>query len=636
MVALVCSICGRDITREVKYRAYQHVCSCKWSGSSYRKQGECPNCGKLTEGIASSGFICRNCTSPTSQTVGQMAKASLTFARNRDKLERESIDDIEVSVEYRAVKRLLELNVSPILVMGKAGTGKSTLIRYLRAVLPTKNIVVVAPTGIAALNAKGATIHSFFRLRPALLQEADIEVVHGRTLYKYIDILIIDEISMVRADLLDGIHWFLAKNGKSANCLFGGTQVIMIGDIFQLPPVAPQREAQALTSIGYASPFFFSAKCLKKESLLPVELTHVYRQKDIGFIDILNRVRIGEDSAVTVEYLNRHCSGRVPVPNAVTLATTNEMVDEKNNRELHKIPCDEMVFMGKAEGSFAVEDARLPSPMRLVLKPGAQVMFTKNDEAKRWVNGTIGRMLSIEDTVIRVELLTNKPGNICEVTPVEWKSYSYRLDSQSEHINVEATGDYTQYPLMLAWAVTIHKAQGRTLDSVHIDFGRGTFDFGQAYVALSRCKTLQGITLERPIRSGDISCSLVLKAFHERLTHAIPDIEDLASQTSSGPTIDGKYNVVGIQYGDCIQKDRVPPKKSVVSIIRESENPYDKNAIRVEWEGYLVGHIPRTCNQELAACLSKGAQCCATVIESLVSEDGVLSSMAIDVRLVPE
>jgi len=636
MVALVCSICRRDVTREVKYRTYKHVCSCKWSGSTYRKQGECPSCGKLTEGIASSGFICKNCISPTLQTVGQAAKAALTVACKRDKLEKESIDDIEVSTEYLAVKHLLELNVSPMLVMGKAGTGKSTLIRYLRAVFPKKNIVVVAPTGIAALNSKGATIHSFFHLRPALIQEADIQIVLGRTLYKHIDILIIDEISMVRADLLDGIHWFLAKNGKSPNRLFGGTQVVMIGDIFQLPPVAPQREAQALTSIGYDSPFFFSAKCLRNESLLPVELTHVYRQKDLEFIDILNKIRIGKDNAITADCLNQHCFGRLPTPNAVTLATTNEIVDAKNKSELEKIPCAEVVFMGKASGSFAVEDARLPSPMRLVLKPGAQVMFTKNDEAKRWVNGTIGRILSIEDTVIRVELLTNKPGNICEVTPVEWKSYNYRLDSHSDHINVEASGCYTQYPLMLAWAVTIHKAQGRTLESVHIDFGRGTFDFGQAYVALSRCKTMHGITLERPIREVDISCSLVLKAFHDKLTTAIPDIEDLASQTSTGPSIDGKYIVVGMLFGDCTQKGRVPPKKSLVSLVRDPENSYDKNAIRVEWGEYLVGYIPRTCNQELAAYLTKGAQCIATVVESYVSEDGVLSSLAIDVRLVSE
>jgi len=565
-----------------------------------------------------------------------LANIAIARAYTKDRLEQESIDDIEVTSEYLAVKRLLELGISPVLVMGKAGTGKSTLIRYLKGVFSSKNIVVVAPTGVAALNAKGVTINSFFRFPPTLIQQQDIVTVSGRNLYKHIDILIIDEISMVRADLLDGINWFLNKNGKKDNCLFGGTQVVMLGDVFQLPPVVTRDEGRALTALGYQSPFFFSAKCLSAVNIVPIELTRIYRQCDADFIDLLNKIRIAEDSDHVVRNLNGRCFGRPPIPNAVTLATTNAIVDAKNDLELAKLPAPDHVFVGQAQGTFAIEDARLPSPMRLVLKPGAQVMFTKNDEAKRWVNGSLGRVLSIDGSIIRVELLTDRPGNVCEVSVVSWKNYAYRLDSGSSRIETNVTGQYQQFPLMLAWAVTIHKAQGKTLDRVHIDFGHGTFDSGQAYVAFSRCKSWQGITLERPVRNEDITCSQVLKLFNEGVASQIPDIADLASQTSSWPDVDGDYNVVGLHYGECNKKDLIPQLDSVVLLVADPTNPYDQNAVRVEWSGHLVGHIPRSCNRELSRLLQRGVPLLAIVnhVSSSASEE--LLAMTIKVKGVAD
>lgn len=626
-----CSKCGSDITRSIKYRYYKFSCICGWNNTLIRKNAQCPTCQRHLSGTTISGFLCSNCADREIPTVDQIAKVAIAKAYTKDKLDVEEIDDIIISTEYLAIKRLLELDISPILVMGKAGTGKSTLIRLIRNFFKMKNVVVVAPTGVAALNAKGSTINSFFGFPPRIIQPDDISVLPSRKLYRHLDILVIDEISMVRSDLLDAIHLFLSKNGKKPGSLFGGVQIVLLGDIFQLPPVVGSKEERVLNTMGYASAFFFSAKCLNGIKLLPVELTQVYRQTDSDFVKFLDQLRLDYNSKEVSAHFNRLCYGRTACTGAVVLATTNALVDAKNISELAKISLQERVFMGRVTGTFEGDDARLPSPMRLSLKIGAQVMFTRNDERKRWINGTVGRVLSFNESVIRVELLTDHPGNVCEVSEETWKKYSYRLNSSTSSISTEETGQYTQYPLMLAWAVTIHKAQGKTLEAVHVDFGHGTFASGQAYVALSRCKLLQGLTLERPIREDDISCSLVLKEFNDQMQSQIPDIEDLSSQTTKRPDILGLYPVVGLQYCASRVKTCTPPPFSVVNLVVEPNNTYDSRAVRVDWNGSKLGYIPRDKNQDLSKHLNDGLKTSAIIQSIQVSESGELLAITIKV-----
>jgi ATP-dependent DNA helicase PIF1 len=425
-------------------------------------------------------------------------------------------DDIVVSEEYKAVCDLLAAGRPVVFVTGNAGTGKSTLIRYLKNVIE-KQSVVLAPTGVAALNVEGATIHSFFHFPPRILDEEDIKLVRDRKLYRRLELLIIDEVSMVRCDLMDGIDRFLRKNRGSSEP-FGGVQLLLIGDLFQLPPVVPRQEADALKARGYASPHFFSAFGLQSTSLVPVELTSVYRQEDPAFVDMLNRIRVGDGVDEVTAELNRQCCGPGDVVADVTLTCTNNKADNINSAELRRLPTQEYTFTGGIEGRFSLDDDRLPSPIELKLKENAHVMFTRNDDQHRWVNGTMGIVREVSHLTILVEVVGPPSGLVYDVTPVTWETYRYSYDSATDRIVAEPVGTYTQYPLMLAWAVTIHKSQGKTMDNVLVDLGSGAFASGQAYVALSRCRTLEGMRLARAIRPADIICDPIVKRFYLALS----------------------------------------------------------------------------------------------------------------------
>jgi len=421
-------------------------------------------------------------------------------------------DDIIVMDEYRTVCALLEAGSPVVFVTGNAGTGKSTLIRYLRHVI-NKQTVVLAPTGVAALNVEGATIHSFFHLPPRIIEEDDIKRLHDRKLYQKLELLIVDEVSMVRCDLMDSVDRFLRRNRENA-APFGGVQLLLIGDLFQLPPVVPRLEWDVLEAKGYASPHFFSAFGLQKASLVPVELTSVYRQEDAAFVDMLNRIRVGDDVDEVTAELNRRCSVQGTAGADITLTCTNNRADRINAEELQRLPSRECSFTGSIEGRFSLDHDRLPSPLDLRLKEGARVMFTKNDDQRRWVNGTMGTVREIGDTGVWVQLTSPSTGRVYDVTPVTWETYRYSYDAARDQILAEPVGKYTQYPLMLAWAVTIHKSQGKTMDNVLVDLGTGAFASGQAYVALSRCRSLEGMRLARPIRPSDIICQPIVKRFY--------------------------------------------------------------------------------------------------------------------------
>ena len=424
----------------------------------------------------------------------------------------DSLGEIVVNDEYRAVRALIEAGSPVVFVTGNAGTGKSTLIRYLRNVLDLR-LAVVAPTGVAALNVGGVTIHSFFQLPPKIHEEADIKRVYDRKLYQKLDLIIIDEVSMVRCDLIDSMDRFLRKNRESEEP-FGGVQILLVGDLFQLPPVAPKQEWEVLSAKGYTSRYFFSSFSLQKTSLVPVELTVTYRQEDRTFVDLLNRTRIADDVDSLIRYLNGHCWNQEDSRADLTLTSTNNGADQINRGRLRRLPSDELLFEGMIKGKFNIAESRLPSPFDLKLKTGAHVMFTKNDENKRWVNGTLGVIRKIDKNTIQVELISDSPGMTHDVLPVTWEKYKYAYEESEDAIVARVEGQYTQYPLMLAWAVTIHKSQGKTLDSVRIDLGSGAFAFGQAYVALSRCRSIDGIQLARPIQKSDVKCDPVVKRFY--------------------------------------------------------------------------------------------------------------------------
>jgi ATP-dependent DNA helicase PIF1 len=401
---------------------------------------------------------------------------------------------------------IIENTGDSIFITGRAGTGKSTLLNYFKNTTK-KKVIVLAPTGVAALNVKGQTIHSFFRFRPNITPER----IRRRNfknekenIYNKIDAVVIDEISMVRADLLDCVDYFLRLNGPDIQKPFGGIQMIFIGDLYQLPPVITGEEKELFHSI-YDSPYFYSAKVFNSLEMEFVELEKVYRQHDAGFINLLNSIRNKTITEEQLSLLNQRClTDFEPPPGEmyIYLTTTNAVAEQINSQRLAELKGKVHVFPAVVEGDFG--DEYLPTATTLRVKTGAQIMMLNNDIMGRWVNGSLGEIVRIEhgvsgESVIIVELTD---GAIVEVTPYSWEIYSYFVSGGQ--LQSDIIGSFTQYPLMLAWAVTIHKSQGKTFAKVIIDFGKGTFAHGQAYVALSRCTSLEGIVLRQPVLNQHI------------------------------------------------------------------------------------------------------------------------------------
>ncbi|MBN2566265.1 MAG: AAA family ATPase [Candidatus Eisenbacteria bacterium] len=422
---------------------------------------------------------------------------------------------IEVVPEYEQTLALLRARAPLILATGGAGTGKSTLIRYLRAGSDMR-MAVVAPTGVAALNAGGVTIHSLFKLPPKLIQAEDVKPAYDRQLFEKLELLVIDEVSMVRPDLLDGVDRSLRLTRQRITP-FGGVQVLLLGDLFQLPPVAPRDQQLVLREMGYATDYFFSAKGVADSPLVAVLLTRVFRQVDPAFVELLNMVREGKDLASVLAVINESClAGEQVSKDDLVLTTTNRAADQRNRMELDRLKGQQRTYTGAIEGTFKFENDRLPSPMDLALKPSARVMFTKNDDRKRWVNGTTGRVVELKTKSVRVEL-DDSGSEVVEVETVSWEQYRYEYDDDEDQIVAKVVGRYSQLPLMLAWAVTIHKAQGKTLSRAVVDLGARAFASGQVYVALSRVRALSDLRLLRPIREDDVRCDPLVTAFYEQL-----------------------------------------------------------------------------------------------------------------------
>ena len=410
-------------------------------------------------------------------------------------------ESIELNGEFRNALLLLENTSKNLFITGKAGTGKSTLLNYFRSVTQ-KNVVILAPTGVAALNVKGQTIHSFFHFKPDITQETVKKLGHYSTLvYKAIDTIIIDEISMVRADLLDCVDRFMRLNGKDASRPFGGVQMVFIGDLYQLSPVVTEAEEEIFRG-HYKSQYFFDSRVFEGLPLEFIELEKHYRQTDRDFIDLLNAIRNNSATKEHLDALNKRFNPFfVPKDSDlyITLTTTNSIADLINNEHLSKIPKTLYAYHAAIKGDF--NKKVLPAEEHLSIKEGAQVMLLNNDVGKRWVNGSIGKVISIKEyqgneSSIAIELTD---GSVVDVTPNTWELFKFSFDSTAKKLTSSKMGSFTQYPIMLAWAVTIHKSQGKTFDRVVIDIGDGTFAHGQLYVALSRCTSLDGIVLKRQI-----------------------------------------------------------------------------------------------------------------------------------------
>lgn len=416
---------------------------------------------------------------------------------------------LTLSPDFQHALDVLEHTDQNLFVTGKAGTGKSTLLQLFRNTT-RKKVAVLAPTGVAALNVQGQTIHSFFGFPPRIITQEEASRKTSRKdlqrLYKNLQVLIIDEISMVRADVLDGIDRFLRVNRENFRP-FGGVQVVLFGDLFQLPPVVNNDPVERnFFTEYYDTAYFFSAKIFREAdfALEMLELRKVYRQESRHFLRLLEAIRVNTLDRDDLEDLNeRHQPHFKTTQGYITLCARNFTADNINRRELMDLTTPEMEFQAEVEGHF---DPNLyPTELSLRLREGAQVMFVRNDiETRQFVNGTIGIVTHLDEETIVVQVQEDggKKRSI-EVPIVQWDIVRYKAGTQGG-LTTEVVGTFRQYPLKLAWAITIHKSQGKTFDRVLLDLGDGAFEHGQLYVALSRCRTLEGIVLRQPLRPQDV------------------------------------------------------------------------------------------------------------------------------------
>lgn len=414
-------------------------------------------------------------------------------------------NEIDLNSEFRSILEEMENTGSNMLITGKAGTGKSTLLEYFRSVT-LKNVAVLAPTGVAALNIKGQTIHSFFHFKPDITPDTVHRVGRVQSfMYKALDMIIVDEISMVRADLFDCMDRFMRLNGRDASLPFGGAQLVLIGDLYQLPPVVT-REEEDIFRGHYASQYFFDSNAFGGMSFRHAELRTHYRQKDEKFIGLLNAIRTNTATDRHLRELNDRFDPIFRPKESdtyITLTSTNRLADSINEDHLKGLFGVPHTYHGELKGEF--DRKLLPTDETLTLKQGAQVMLLSNDKEKRWVNGSIGKIASITHyetgDEVKVDLID---GGTVEVGQYTWDLYRFSYDEMLRKLVSKKIGSFTQYPIMLAWAVTIHKSQGKTFDRVIVDVGQGTFAHGQLYVALSRCTTLDGLVLRNLVKREHI------------------------------------------------------------------------------------------------------------------------------------
>lgn len=417
--------------------------------------------------------------------------------------------------ELQNALQLVQFTHRSLFLTGKAGTGKSTFLHYI-AQTTKKKYVILAPTGIAAINVGGATLHSFFKLpfHPLLPNDRRYSTQQLRNTLKYnsekiklireLELIIIDEISMVRADIIDFIDKILRVYSHNMRIPFGGKQLLLVGDVYQLEPVLKEEDWQLLQPY-YPSKFFFDAHVFRSFQLVCIELQKVYRQRDDKFINILDHIRTSTITNTDLSLLNQQVGQHQPMDAhqlSITLSTRRDTVDYINSLHLSKLPGDATILHGSIDGEYP--ENNLPTPIELEVKTGAQILFIKNDREKRWVNGTLGTIIGIGDEEDGKIYVRTEQGEDVDVEQEVWNNVRYTYNQKEQKVEEEILGSFQQFPLRLAWAITIHKSQGLTFNQVKIDLSGGVFAGGQTYVALSRCRSLKGIALQEPVKREDI------------------------------------------------------------------------------------------------------------------------------------
>lgn len=490
--------------------------------------------------------------------------------------------------EFQDALQLITHTRQSVFLTGKAGTGKSTFLKYI-CNHTKKKYVVLAPTGIAAINAGGVTLHSFFKLpfRPMLPDDPDLSLSHGRIFefFKYpkekrkiiaeVDLIIIDEISMVRADIIDCVDRILRVYSGNMRLPFGGKQLLFVGDVFQLEPVVPSDQKEIL-SLFYASPFFFSARVFKDINLVPIELQKVYRQTDSVFINILDRIRNNAARKQELDTLNGRYFPSFEPQNEdmyITLATRRDQVDFINEKKLAELPGEEYVSVGKIEGDFP--ESSLPTQLNLSIKEQAQVIFIDNDYERRWVNGTIGMVSGIDENGNVYVLLESGVEHLVE--PTSWRNYKYKYNEKEKRIEEEIVGTFEQLPIRLAWAITVHKSQGLTFSRVVVDLTGGVFAGGQTYVALSRCTSLEGLVLKSKISSRDIFIRKEIVEFSQIFNN-----QALIEKSIKESEAELQYGRAAQVFRQGNMKEAVEAFAAAVSKRNELDNPMVQRLLRLK------------------------------------------------------
>lgn len=490
--------------------------------------------------------------------------------------------------EFQDALQLITHTRQSVFLTGKAGTGKSTFLKYI-CNHTKKKYVVLAPTGIAAINAGGVTLHSFFKLpfRPMLPDDPDLSLSHGRIFefFKYpkekrkiiaeVDLIIIDEISMVRADIIDCVDRILRVYSGNMRLPFGGKQLLFVGDVFQLEPVVPSDQKEIL-SLFYASPFFFSARVFKDINLVPIELQKVYRQTDSVFINILDRIRNNAARKQELDTLNGRYFPSFEPQNEdmyITLATRRDQVDFINEKKLAELPGEEYVSVGKIEGDFP--ESSLPTQLNLSIKEQAQVIFIDNDYERRWVNGTIGMVSGIDENGNVYVLLESGVEHLVE--PTSWRNYKYKYNEKEKRIEEEIVGTFEQLPIRLAWAITVHKSQGLTFSRVVVDLTGGVFAGGQTYVALSRCTSLEGLVLKSKISSRDIFIRKEIVEFSQIFNN-----QALIEKSIKESEAELQYGRAAQGFRQGNMKETVEAFAAAVSKRNELDNPMVQRLLRLK------------------------------------------------------